>query len=106
MNENEPQPISPRARLQALLSIPERQRTDAEWDEINELEITLAAGNRPGAPDQGMRGNNNPQGGHPKPGGGGGSGGGGGGGGGGGPHRDRGRKPQRKFHQRPPKRHG
>jgi hypothetical protein len=36
---------SPRARLQALLKIPERQRTDAEWDEIHELEITLAPGN-------------------------------------------------------------
>lgn len=42
---------SPRARLQALLAIPERQRTDEQWDEINELEIMLAAGNRQGAPD-------------------------------------------------------
>jgi hypothetical protein len=36
---------SPRARLQTLLKIPERQRTDAEWDEIHELEIELAPGN-------------------------------------------------------------
>jgi hypothetical protein len=34
-----------RARLQTLLNIPERQRTDAEWDEIHELEIVLAPGN-------------------------------------------------------------
>ncbi len=29
---DESQPISPRARLQQLLAIPERHRTDAEWD--------------------------------------------------------------------------
>jgi hypothetical protein len=46
-----------RARLQSLLAIPERQRTDAQWDEINELEIMLAAGNRPGAPPPRMHGN-------------------------------------------------
>jgi hypothetical protein len=44
------QPPSPRQRLQALLAIPERDRTDTEWDEINELEIMLAPGNREGAP--------------------------------------------------------
>jgi hypothetical protein len=96
---DESQPVSPRARLQELLAIPERQRTDAEWDEINELEISLAAGNRPGAPIPGMRG--------PNPQGGGGGGGGGGGRhhpGGGGPHR--GKKQGRKFHHRPPKRNG
>jgi hypothetical protein len=94
---NDPQQVSPRARLQQLLSIPERQRTDAQWDELNELEIMLAAGNREGAPHQGMRDNRNMSGGNPnKPG--------GGGGGGGGPHR--GRKQQRKFHQRPPRRNG
>lgn len=43
---NSPEQTSPRQRLQQLLSIPERQRTDAEWDEINELEIELAPGNR------------------------------------------------------------
>ena len=96
---NDPQqPISPRARLQELLAIPERQRTDAQWDELNELEISLAAGNRPGAVDHGNRGHNPGQGGHMKQGG-------GGGGGGGGQHRDRdrGRKQRQKFHQRPPK---
>jgi hypothetical protein len=49
MND-EPQPISPRTRLQQLQAIPDRQRTDAEWDELNELEIMLAAENREGAP--------------------------------------------------------
>jgi hypothetical protein len=85
---DERQPISPRARLQALLAIPDRQRTDAEWDELNELEIMLAAGNREGAPQQGARWSSAAPGGHSKP--------------GGGPHH--GKKPARKFHQRPPKR--
>lgn len=48
---NKPQPSSSRLRLQALLAIPERQRTEAEWDELNELEIILAPGNRAGAPE-------------------------------------------------------
>jgi hypothetical protein len=97
---DEQQPPSPRARLQALLAIPERQRTDAEWDELNELEIMLASGNRQGAPDPRMRGNNPPSfgggqqrehrgGGQPGP-------------GGGGQHR--GQRQGRRFHQRPPKR--
>jgi hypothetical protein len=93
MNENDSQPISPRQRLQALLAIPERQRTDAQWDELNELEIMLAPGNRPGAADPNNRRN---------------GGGGGGGGsamhsapGGGRPH---GKRPSRPFHKRPPKR--
>ena len=84
---DEPQPISPRARLQALLAIPERQRTDAQWDELNELEIMLAAGNRQGAPEQNVRWNSTAPGGHPNP--------------GGRPHQ--GKRPVRKFHQRPPK---
>jgi hypothetical protein len=50
-----PQQVSPRQRLQALLAVPERQRTDAEWDELNELEIVLAPGNREGAPMPGVR---------------------------------------------------
>jgi len=37
--------------MQELLAIPDRNRTDAEWDELNELEIALASGNRPGAPE-------------------------------------------------------
>ena len=43
---NEPQGKSRRQRLQALLSIPEKERTEVQWDEINELEIGLASGNR------------------------------------------------------------
>lgn len=43
---NEQQPNSPRRRLQELLAIPERLRTDPQWDEINELEIALASANR------------------------------------------------------------
>ena len=84
---DEPQPISPRVRLQALLAIPERQRTDAQWDELNELEIMLAAGNRQGAPEQTVRWNSTAPGGHPNP--------------GGRPHQ--GKRPARRFQQRPPK---
>jgi hypothetical protein len=92
MDNKPPQPISPspRGRLQELLAIPERQRTEAEWDEINELEIMLAPGNRPGAPDHSHRGNDKMNHGHshgqPRP--------------GGQPH---GKKPVKKFHKRPPK---
>lgn len=57
---NEPQAPDPRRRLRELLAIPDHQRTDAIWDEIIELEITLAPGNRvQGAPgvqqEQGRR---------------------------------------------------
>lgn len=48
---NKPQPTSPRRRLQELLAIPDHDRTDEEWDELNELEISLAPGNRVGAKD-------------------------------------------------------
>lgn len=48
--ENPPPPANPgldqRRRLRELLSIPERDRTDEVWDEIIELEIQLAPGNR------------------------------------------------------------
>lgn len=56
---NEPQANSPRRRLQELLAIPERQRTDEQWDEINELEISLTSANRTNAPvpEQGNRQN-------------------------------------------------
>ena len=37
-------------RLRELLAIPERDRSDAVWDEIIELEISLAPGNRVSAP--------------------------------------------------------
>ena len=82
------QPPSPRQRLQALLAVPEKQRTDEQWDEIIELEIVLAPGNREGAPDPNTRRNAGPQGGHPKPGGGGSSHG----------------KKQKRFHKRPQQR--
>ncbi|MBS1196302.1 MAG: hypothetical protein H6R18_87 [Proteobacteria bacterium] len=48
---NDPQPVSPRRRMQELLDIPDNQRTEAEWDELNELEIQLAPVNREGAPE-------------------------------------------------------
>lgn len=40
------QPFDARRRLRELLSVPERDRTDEQWDEIIELEIQLAPGNR------------------------------------------------------------
>jgi len=62
---NEPPPQDPRRRLRELLAIPDHQRTDAIWDEIIDLEISLAPGNRiqgggqvPG--DPGRRQGNNP----------------------------------------------
>lgn len=42
----EPQPLDARRRLRELLSVPERDRSDEVWDEIIELEIQLAPGNR------------------------------------------------------------
>jgi hypothetical protein len=53
---NEPLAIDPRRRIRELLAIPERDRTDEQWDELNELEIRTAPGNResdrqPGAPE-------------------------------------------------------
>ena len=75
MNEQPTQPsqpsVSPRSRLKELLSIPERQRTDAQWDELNELEIALASANRAETPDQGVRRNAPAPDGRSKPGGGG-----------------------------------
>ena len=87
--DDKPQTSSPRARLQELQAIPERQRTEAEWDELNELEIMLAAGNRQAAPAQGMRRDGAPPAGRPNP--------------NAPPH---GQKQSRKFHKRPPKRKG
>jgi len=42
----EQRPPDPRRRLRELLAIPERDRSDAVWDEIIALEIDLAPGNR------------------------------------------------------------
>jgi len=39
-DEQQQRPPNPNARLRELLSIPERQRTDAQWDEIIEIEIS------------------------------------------------------------------
>ena len=39
-------PDDPRRRLRELRAIPERDRTDAQWDELNDLEIQFAPGNR------------------------------------------------------------
>ena len=47
---NTPDHPSPRQRLKALLAIPDSQRSEAQWDEIVELEITLAPGNRDDIP--------------------------------------------------------
>ena len=41
-----PQQQDPRRRLRELLAVPERDRSDAQWDEMIELEIQLAPGNR------------------------------------------------------------
>lgn len=38
--------LDARRRLRELLSVPERDRSDEQWDEIIELEIQLAPGNR------------------------------------------------------------
>ncbi len=40
------QPFDAKRRLRELLSVPERDRSDEQWDEIIELEIQLAPGNR------------------------------------------------------------
>ncbi len=58
--------FDPRRRIRELLSIPERDRTDAEWDELNELEIQTAPGNRIGGqPFAGYAGGGKPGGGAP-----------------------------------------
>jgi len=55
--EEQPRGPDPRRRLRELLATPERDRSDAVWDEIISLEIELAPGNRitPGTQDQGRR---------------------------------------------------
>jgi len=60
---DEPQPPSLQAELRQLLAIPERERTDAQWERLNEIEIQLASVNlknvpprpapRPGRADHG-----------------------------------------------------
>jgi len=82
---NEEQSVSPRQRLKELLAVSERQRTDAQWDEINELEIVLASANRVETREPNVR-RNAPASDQPKPGAG-----------------AQGKKPFKKFHKRPPK---
>lgn len=52
---NAPQLTSSRTRLHELLAISESRRTDAQWDEIHELEIELSSANRKQPLDQGAR---------------------------------------------------
>ena len=85
MNANGPD--SARLRLQALLDVPETQRTEVQWDEINELEIILAPGNREGVPEHNVRRNATKAGTHAPNGG-----------------RAPGKKPVKKFHRKHPKR--
>jgi hypothetical protein len=49
-----PPPNDNRRRMRELLSVPERDRTDEQWDELIELEIQMAPGNRISGPDQGF----------------------------------------------------
>ena len=53
-------PADPRRRLRELLAIPERDRSDEQWDEIIELEISMAPGNRELGPDSGAPRRNGP----------------------------------------------
>jgi len=76
---NTQQPSNPRQRLKTLLAIPDSQRTEAQWDEIIELEITLAPGNRTPRKPQPTSAQTKPAGG------------------------GQGKKPFKKFHKRPPK---
>ena len=55
---NDPQSNDLRRRIRELNAIPERDRTDEQWDELNELEIRTAPGNRLSASD---RQSDNPQ---------------------------------------------
>jgi hypothetical protein len=82
---NTQQPSNLRQRLKTLLAIPDSQRTEAQWEEIIELEITLAPGNRESAPMPGTQRKPQPASAQAKPGGG------------------QGKKPFKKFHKRPPK---
>ena len=48
---NEPPRFDPRRRMRELTAIPERDRSDAVWDELIELEIQTAPGNRALSPN-------------------------------------------------------
>ncbi len=85
---NEPQVASPRRRLQELLAIPDNKRTEAEWEELNELEISLASVNQIGDAQKGNRPNGGSPGGEGRPGGG---------------RSSKGRKPSMRPQRRPPR---
>jgi hypothetical protein len=51
----QPSDRNDRQRMHELQAIPERDRTDAQWDELHELEISLAPGNREGGRDPNQR---------------------------------------------------
>lgn len=96
-----PQNVSPDKRLRELQSIPDNQKTEAQWDEIIELEIALAQGGRPagaGPKPQGGGGFSQARKHNSRAQGSGGGGSGGSNGGGGQP-----RKTLRKFHKKPAK---
>jgi len=76
-----------RTRMKELLAIPDRERTDAQWDELNELEIMMAVSNRHLSSQSGQQQKGNGQDGRPRHGGGGGQ-----------QHPG---NPGRKFHNRP-----
>ncbi len=62
-----PQGLDSRRRLRELLSVPERDRSDAQWDEIIELEIQLAPGNRVAAGQEHGAGGGHPGAGQSRP---------------------------------------
>ncbi len=78
--------VPPRQRLKELLAIPDSQRTEAQWEEIIELEITLAPGNREDGSGRGLPRNPPAPGLSDKPGGG-----------------AKAKKPFKKFHKKPAK---
>jgi hypothetical protein len=85
---SDPELEARRARMKELLAIPDRERTDAQWDELNELEIMMAVTKGQLVQRIEQKGGGN-QGQHPRHGG----------------------NPQhpgggRKFHNRPPRRRG
>ena len=43
-------PVPPNVRLQQLLRVPDRERTEDQWDELIELEIMLAPEDRESTP--------------------------------------------------------
>lgn len=85
---SDPEHIARLTRLRELLAIPDRERNDAQWDELNELEIVLASSNRQGAPRPEQQGGGGQNQNRPRHGGGG----------------QQPGNPGRRFHNRPPKR--